>query len=71
MLSLFFAPKDDPAIIANGPYYPFSFGHILIIFISFLTVYLLLKNISQKEKRLRYIWVYWAYAVFVIINLTR
>lgn len=71
MSSLFFAPKDDPSILANGPYQPYGLGHILFIILSFLIVYLLIKYVSKKDIKERYKWVYWAYAIFILINLVK
>jgi hypothetical integral membrane protein (TIGR02206 family) len=71
MFSLFFASKDDPALIENGPYRPFSFLHIVLMLMAFASIYLLIRHVRHKKYRGRFIWVCSAYALLVLLNVFR
>ncbi len=71
MFSLFFAPKNDPALVENGPYRPFTLQHIILTLLSFLLIYILIRYIRKKQRRTRIKWVYSAYALLVILNVLR
>ncbi len=71
MFSLFFASKDDPALIANGPYRPFSFLHIILTLLAFVSIYFLIRHVKNKKYLSRFIWVCSAYALLVLLNIFR
>lgn len=71
MFSLFFASKDDPALIENGPYRPFSFLHIALTLLAFASIYMLIRHARHKNRRRRFIWVCSAYALLVLLNIFR
>lgn len=71
MFSLFFASKDDPALIENGPYRPFTFAHIVLTLLVFASIYFLVRRLKHKNRRCRIYWVNCAYAVLVILNILR
>lgn len=71
MFSLFFAPKDDPALIANAPYRPFSFLHIALTLLAFASVYFLIRHVSHKNIRTRNYCAYSAYALLVLLNIIK
>lgn len=71
MLGLFFAGKDDPLLVQNGPYRPFTISHISAMLFLFILVYIAVGRVRQKEYRLRFLWSVWAYAFLVLLNVFR
>lgn len=71
MFSLFFASKDDPGLIENGPYRPFSFLHIFLTLLVFASIYFLIRHVKHKNHRSRLLWLYSAYALLVLLNIFR
>ncbi len=71
MFSLFFASKDDPKLIEGGPYRPFSFLHIALTLLTFVSIYLLIRYVKHKNYRSRFIWMCSAYALLVLLNIFR
>lgn len=71
MFKLFFAGKNDPLILQNGPYRPFSTAHILAMLFMFILVYKTIARVKHKEYRLRFLWCVLAYAFLVFLNVSR
>lgn len=72
MFKLFFAGKDDPLILQNGPYRPFTASHIAAMTFLFILVFMAVRNVRQKnEYRLRFLWTVRAYAFLVFLNVLR
>jgi len=68
---LFFAGKDDPLLLQNGLYRPFTTSHISAMLFLFILVYIAVGRVKQKEYRLRFLWSVWAYAFLVFLNVFR
>lgn len=71
MLRLFFAGKDDPLLVQNGPYRPFTISHIVVVLLLFALVYTAVGRVKQKEYRLRFLWTVRAYVFLVLLNIFR
>ena len=71
MFWLFFADKDDPLLVKNGPYRPFTFSHIMVVLLLFVAVYLVIRHLRQKEYRIRFLWVCSAYVLLVLLNVLK
>lgn len=72
MFKLFFAGKDDPLILQNGPYRPFTASHIATMTFLFILVLIAVHNVKQKkEYRLRFLWTVRAYVFLVFLNVFR
>jgi len=68
---LFFAGKDDPLLLQNGPYRPFTVSHISAMLLLFILIYIAVAHVKYKEYRLRFLWSVWAYVFLVFLNVCR
>ncbi|MGI5849332.1 MAG: hypothetical protein ACOX8Q_04620 [Christensenellales bacterium] len=71
MFALFFADRDDPALVENGPYKPFSVSHIFVTLIAFILVYLMVRQIKNRPFKTRHKWACAAYIFLVSLNVVR
>ncbi|NLJ41389.1 MAG: YwaF family protein [Clostridiales bacterium] len=71
MIKLIFANRDDPLLVQNGPYKPFTLSHIIVILILFQLVCLAVRQSRHKEYRIRYKRVCKAYKFLVFLNILR
>ncbi|GAA5345414.1 putative integral membrane protein (TIGR02206 family) [Planifilum fimeticola] len=71
MFRLFFAGKDDPLLVQNGPYGLFTLPHLMVVLLLFATVYLVIRRIIRKAYRARFSWVFRAYVLLVLLEIMR
>jgi hypothetical integral membrane protein (TIGR02206 family) len=71
VFSLFFASKEDPGLIKNGPYRPFSLLHIALTLLSFAIIFFLIKHLKHKKPSVRFLWAWAAYSLLVSLNVFR